>query len=263
MTHHLTGKTAIVLGVAPGNVGHAIARRFVGDGATVLIAGRREDALAEVAAELGAHWQRCDITSEQDLDELFVAAREKLGHIDIGVNATGWGLLAPFEETSRADLEKMAATQFVGPFQFFQRLVGAIADGGSIIQISSVTASIMFENHAAYMGTKAGIDHVIRCIANEYGNRGIRANSIAPGGVADAPMSGGGLNYPPIQSLYLREIPLGRVGLAEDVANAAAWLAGDGSGFVTGQVLHVSGGQTLRRNPSIADIAGAHAAAQG
>ncbi|MFM1723185.1 SDR family oxidoreductase [Rhodococcus sp. PAM 2766] len=70
-------------------------------------------------------------------------------------------------------------------------------------------------------------------------------------------MSGGGLNYPPIRSLYLREIPLGRVGIAEDVANVAAWLAGDESGFVTGQMLHVSGGQTLRRNPSIADLIGA------
>ncbi|RVW02379.1 SDR family NAD(P)-dependent oxidoreductase [Rhodococcus spongiicola] len=262
MTNQLSSKTAIVLGVTPGNMGHAIARRFVDDGASVLIAGRREDPLASVAAEIGAKWQRCDITSEQDLDALVATARDLFGRIDVGVNATGWGLLAPFEETSKDDLDRMAATQFVGPFQFFQRLVQNMTDGGSIIQISSVTASIMFENHAAYMGTKAGIDHVIRCIANEYGHRGIRANSIAPGGVADAPMSAGGLNYPPIQSLYLREIPLGRVGVSEDVASAAAWLAGDESSFVTGQVLHVSGGQTLRRNPSIADLIGATAAEQ-
>ncbi|NKS33062.1 SDR family oxidoreductase [Rhodococcus hoagii] len=253
----LSGKTAIVLGVAPGNVGHAIARRYADDGATVLVAGRRPDALAEVADGIGAQWQPCDITSEADLDALVERARNLFGHIDVGVNATGWGLLAPFEDTTREDLEQMAAVQFTGPFQFFQRLVANMPNGGSIIQISSVTASIMFENHAAYMGTKAGIDHVIRCIANEYGERGIRANSIAPGGVADAPMSGGGLNYPPIRSLYLREIPLGRVGIAEDVANVAAWLAGDESGFVTGQMLHVSGGQTLRRNPSIADLIGA------
>ncbi|WP_430334870.1 SDR family NAD(P)-dependent oxidoreductase [Rhodococcus sp. ACT016] len=262
MTKKLNGKTAIVLGVAPGNVGHAIARRYVEDGAAVLVAGRRADAVEAVAGDIGAQAQQCDITSEQDLDALVAAARERFGRIDVGVNATGWGLLAPFEETTREDLEKMAAVQFTGPFQYFQRLVANMADGGSIIQISSVTASIMFENHAAYMGTKAGIDHVIRCIANEYGPRGIRANSIAPGGVADAPMSGGGLNYPPIRSLYLREIPLGRVGVAEDVANVAAWLAGDESGYVTGQVLHVSGGQTLRRNPSIADLLGAHAAEQ-
>ncbi|MGO4203191.1 SDR family NAD(P)-dependent oxidoreductase [Rhodococcus sp. TAF43] len=257
MTKKLSGKTAIVLGVAPGNVGHAIARRFVDDGAAVLIAGRRPDALASVAEDIGAQWQQCDITSESDLDALVATALERLGRIDVGVNATGWGLLTPFEDTTREDLEKMAAVQFTGPFQLFQRLVANMADGGSIIQISSVTASIMFENHAAYMGTKAGIDHVIRCVANEYGHRGIRANSIAPGGVADAPMSGGGLNYPPIRSLYLREIPLGRVGVAEDVANVAAWLAGDESAFVTGQVVQVSGGQTLRRNPSIADLAGA------
>lgn len=260
MTTRLDGRTAVVLGVAPGNVGCAVARRFTEDGATVLIAGRRPDALASVAGELGVRWHRCDITSESDLDELFEVARAEWGAVDIGVNATGWGLLTPFEHTSRADLDRMAAVQFTGPFQYFQRLVQNMADGGSVIQISSVTASIMFENHAAYMGTKAAIDHVVRCIANEYGGRGIRANSIAPGGVADAPMSGGGLTFPPVEALYRREIPLGRVGVAEDVANAAAWLAGAESSFVTGQVLHVSGGQTLRRNPSIEDLVGARTA---
>ncbi|MFM1723186.1 SDR family oxidoreductase [Rhodococcus sp. PAM 2766] len=172
MTNKLSGKTAIVLGVAPGNVGHAIARRYADDGAAVLVAGRRPDAVAAVADEIGAQGQQCDITSEADLDRLVEHARNLFGHIDVGVNATGWGLLAPFEETTREDLERMAAVQFTGPFQFFQRLVANMPNGGSIIQISSVTASIMFENHAAYMGTKAGIDHVIRCIANEYGNGG-------------------------------------------------------------------------------------------
>jgi NAD(P)-dependent dehydrogenase (short-subunit alcohol dehydrogenase family) len=112
----------------------------------------------------------------------------------------------------------------------------------------------MFEDHAAYMGTKAGIDHVIRTIANEFGDRGIRANSIAAGGVADAPMSGGGMAIPAMRQLYMREIPLQRPGMAVDVANAALWLASEESSFVTGQVIHVSGGQTLRRNPSMAEV---------
>ncbi len=126
-----------MLGVAPGNVGHAIARRYADDGATVLVAGRRPDALAEVADGIGAQWQPCDITSEADLDALVERARNLFGHIDVGVNATGWGLLAPFEDTTREDLERMAAVQFTGPFQFFQRLVANMPNGGSIIQISS------------------------------------------------------------------------------------------------------------------------------
>jgi len=254
----LEGKVAIVLGVAPGNMGETIARRFAAEGARVMVAGRRADAAAAVAQAqalgAGVAAQGCDITDAGDIERLLAATLERFGRIDVGVNATGWGLLKPFAETTREELEQMAALQFIGPFQFVQALVAAMAEGGSIIQISSVTATIMMDNHAAYMGTKAGFDHVIRCVANEFGARGIRANSISPGGTADTPMSGGGLQIPAVAELYRREIPLQRSGLAEDIANAALWLASDESAFVTGQNLQVSGGQTLRRNPSLQEV---------
>ena len=261
MDKRLEGKKALVLGVAPGNVGAAIAQRYVDHGAQVMIAGRRADALEDVARTVGAQWRQCDITVQDDIDRLVSDSAQALGGIDIGVNATGWGLLKPFLDHDRSDLEQMSAVQFTGPFQYFQALLRAMTDGGSIIQISSVTATIMFDHHAAYMGTKAGIDHVVRCIAHEFGHQGIRANSIAPGGVADAPMSGGGLMVPAVAALYRREIPLGRAGVSADVADAALWLASDESGFVTGQTIHVSGGQTLRRNPSMQDVMGAFGAA--
>lgn len=166
----------------------------------------------------------------------------------------GWGLLKPFLENTKAELEQMAAVQFTGPFQYFQALLRTMNDGGSIIQISSVTATIMFDDHAAYMGTKAGMDHIIRCIAHEFGGRGIRANSIAAGGVADTPMSGGGMAFPAVRDLYMREIPLQRPGVSADVAAAAIWLASSEASFITGQTIHCSGGQTLRRNPSLAEV---------
>lgn len=254
MDGRLSGKRAMILGVAHQNVGAAIARTYVEHGAQVVIAGRRPEPLRQIAEEIGAQWVVCDITDERDLNKAVQDAATKMGGLDIGVNSTGWGLLKPFLETSREELERMAAVQFTGPFQFFQALVRSMPHGGSIIQISSVTAKIMFEDHAAYMGTKAGIDHVIRTIANEFGDKGIRANSIAAGGVADAPMSGGGMTIPAMRQLYMREIPLQRPGMSVDVANAALWLASEESSFVTGQVIHVSGGQTLRRNPSIAEV---------
>ena len=256
MDKRLSGKKALILGVAPQNVGAAIARTYVDHGAQVVIAGRRAEPLREIASEIGADWVACDITDEVSLNKAVEDAAAKMGGLDIGVNSTGWGLLKPFLETSKDELEQMAAVQFTGPFQFFQALVRNMPNGGSIIQISSVTATIMFEDHAAYMGTKAGIDHVIRTIANEFGDKGIRANSIAAGGVADAPMSGGGMAIPAMRKLYMREIPLQRPGVSADVANAALWLASEESSFVTGQVIHVSGGQTLRRNPSIAEVYG-------
>ncbi|CAD7340888.1 SDR family oxidoreductase [Sphingomonadales bacterium 56] len=254
MSGRLSGKRAMILGVALQNVGAAIARTYIDHGAQVVIAGRRTEPLQQIADEIGAEWVACDITDEASLNKAVEDAADKMGGLDIGVNSTGWGLLKPFLETSRDELERMAAVQFTGPFQFFQALVRNMQHGGSIIQISSVTATIMFEDHAAYMGTKAGIDHVIRTIANEFGDRGIRANSIAAGGVADAPMSGGGMAIPAMRELYMREIPLRRPGMSADIANAALWLASEESSFVTGQVIHVSGGQTLRRNPSIAEV---------
>ncbi len=254
MNQRLKGKRALILGVGRQNVGAAIARTYLDHGAQVVIAGRREQALRQIADDLRAEWVACDITDEAGLNAAVAEAAAKMGGLDIGVNSTGWGLLKPFLETDRSDLDRMTAVQFTGPFQFFQALLRSMTNGGSIIQISSVTSTIMFDDHAAYMGTKAGIDHVIRCIAHEFGHRGIRANSIATGGVADAPMSGGGLTHPAIHELYMREIPLQRSGVSADVANAALWLASDESDFVTGQTIHVSGGQTLRRNPSLAEL---------
>lgn len=107
-------------------------------------------------------------------------------------------------------------------------------------------------------GTKAGIDHVVRCIAHEFGHQGVRANSIAPGGVVDAPMSGGGLMLDSVAALYRREVPLGRSTRCADVADAALWLASEEASFITGQTIHVSGGQTLRRNPSIGEVYAAY-----
>jgi NAD(P)-dependent dehydrogenase (short-subunit alcohol dehydrogenase family) len=110
----------------------------------------------------------------------------------------------------------------------------------------------MLNDHAAYMGTKAGLDHVIRCIANEYGSRGIRANSISPG-LTDTPMTAGAKNIPGVFETYRACYPLGRIGTSEDIAEAAAWLASDEC-FMTGQNLQVNGGLTLRRNPTRAEV---------
>ncbi|MBN8841011.1 MAG: SDR family oxidoreductase, partial [Sphingomonadales bacterium] len=92
----LSGKTALILGVAPGNLGEHIAQRFADEGARLMLAGRREGPLSEVAARVGALAQVCDIEQEKDIRGLVAAAQAQLGRIDVAVNATGWGLLKPF-----------------------------------------------------------------------------------------------------------------------------------------------------------------------
>ncbi|QZP07574.1 SDR family oxidoreductase [Caenibius sp. WL] len=254
----LAGKTAVVLGASsPDNMGQHIARRFLAEGAHVLVAGRKADVLEAFAAENDCAWATCDITREASLSALSDRAMKDLGGIDIAVNATGWGLLKPFLDTTHDDIVAMSALQYIGPFEFFQAMIRKMAHsrggrGGSIIQISSATATIMLNDHAAYMGTKAGTDHVIRCIAHEFGAEGIRANSISPG-LTDTPMNAEAKEVPGLFDAFLPAYPLGRIGTSGDVAAAAVFLASDEC-FMTGENLQVNGGLTLRRNPTREEI---------
>lgn len=249
----LKGKVAIVMGAGgKDNMGQVIARRLAEEGATVVVTARQAEPVAALATEIGGDHAVCDITDRAAVFALAESVKAKHGSVDVGVNATGWGLLRAFEETSEADLDKILALQFKGPFFFFQAMLSVMGRGGSIIQISSATATIMLENHAAYMGTKAGTDHVLRTVANEFGERGIRANSISPG-MTNTPMAGSTFEIPEFVAAFEKEYPLGRIGTCEDIAAAAVWLASDEC-FMTGQNLQVNGGLTLRRNPSFSEI---------
>ena len=250
----LAGRKAVIIGASSqGNMGQCIARRFLAEGAAVLVSGRKADVLGAFAQETGCAWMACDLTDEASVQALADGATAQLGGIDIAVNASGWGLLKPFLDTSRDELETMTALQFIGPFQFFQAMIGKMGTahggrGGSLIQISSATASIMLNDHAAYMGTKAGVDHVVRCIAHEFGKEGVRANSISPG-LTETPMSAEAMEVPGVLEAFLPGYPLARIGTADDIAAAAVWLASDEC-FMTGENLQVNGGLPLRRNPT-------------
>ncbi|MFN3424106.1 MAG: SDR family oxidoreductase [Novosphingobium meiothermophilum] len=263
----LEGKKAIVLGASSeGNMGQVIAERLMAEGARVLVAGRKQAVLEAFAARTGCAWTACDITDEASVNALAETAMAKLGGMDIAINATGWGLLKPFLDVTREELEAMTALQLIGPHQFFQAMIRKMArsmggNGGSIITISSATATIMLNDHAIYMGTKAGTDHIVRCIANEFGHEGIRANSVSPG-LTDTPMNAEAKQVPGLFESFRNSYPLGRWGTSEDVAAAIVFLASDEC-FMTGENLQVNGGLTLRRNPTREEIAASVAKATG
>ena len=251
----LAGKTALVVGAAGvGNMGQVIARRFAAEGARVAVSGRHRDVLQALAEEIGGVAVECDFSRGDSIAAMVSQAEEAMGRIDIAVNATGWGLLKPFLETTEEELDRMYALQLRGPFRFFQALIPVMErqGGGSIIQISSATATIMFHDHAAYMATKAGTDHLLRTVANEFGHLGIRANSISPG-VTETPMTADAQAVPGLMDAFKKGYPLGRYGTSEDIAAGCVFLASDEC-FMTGQNLQVNGGLTLRANPSKADI---------
>lgn len=249
----LKGRAALVIGATTrDNMGQTIATRFRDEGAQVVIAGRSADEGERFAAEIGGHFVNCDMRERASIQSAVTEAKRLMGTLDIAVNASGWGLLKPFTETTEEELVAMTELSFTGPFMLFQELVQAMDKGGSIIQISSATAKIMLNDHAAYMGAKAGCDHVVRCVAHEFGEKGIRCNSISPG-MTMTPMTEKRAALPGLIEAYTRSYPLGRIGTREDIAEAAAWLASDAC-FMTGENLQVNGGLVLRGNPSRAEI---------
>ncbi|MCE3286377.1 MAG: oxidoreductase [Steroidobacteraceae bacterium] len=212
----LQGKGAVILGAAGrDNMGQVMARTFAREGARVLVAGRHEDSLRQLATEIGGRHVVCDITRKSDVEALADAAVAAFGKVDVAVNCT-----------------KSA--------------------GGSVIQISSASVHCLLNNHAAYIATKAAGEALVRCFANEFGAQGVRVNSIAPG-LTSTPMTEKDVHMPGLEEAFLKEYPLGRIGTTQDIADAALWLAGDEC-FLTGQVLQVNGGLTLRRNPTQKEI---------
>jgi len=159
-------------------------------------------------------------------------------------------------------VEPMVAVQFTGALWVIQHMAGVMDQGGSIITISSLTATLVAEGYAAYAGAKAGINHATRIAASELGPQGVRVNIVAPT-LIETPMTANLLAIPGVGDAFIGETPLGRIGQIPDVVNAVTWLASDESSFVTGQNLHIDGGTSLRRLPRAEDfIRAAKAAAE-
>ncbi|MEY3702532.1 MAG: hypothetical protein RLZZ561_152 [Pseudomonadota bacterium] len=257
---NLAGKVAVVLGAAgEDNMGQHIARALADAGAKVVVAGRNEDVLKKFAGLIAGDWAVCDITHKQDVETLARTTVEQHGKVDIAINATGWGLLKSLHEISEEELDQMVALQFKGVHYFLSAFVRAMTGGGSLIQISSATTQCLIDDHAAYIGTKSGSEALIRCVANQYGPQGIRANILSPG-FTESPMTAAAFATPGLADAFIKEYPLGRVGTPEDIAKAAVWVCSDDC-YMSGQNLQINGGLTLRRNPRPEEIGAAVGAA--
>ena len=248
----LADRRAVVIGGSSG-FGEAIAERFVEEGARVVIAARNRDRLAPVAERIGAHPIRCDITDYDDVAALARDAGAHLGGLDVAVNSAGFEDMAAFRDLTPERIATMVAVQFTGALYVIQQMAAAMTGGGSIITISSLTASLVAEGYAHYAGAKAGINHATRIAASEYGDQGVRVNAVAPT-IIETPMTAPILGVPGVKQAFLDETPLGRIGGIDDVVNTVTWLASDQASYITGQNIHVDGGTSLRRLPRAADF---------
>ncbi len=242
-------KTAIVIGASvPGSMGAAIAQRFINEGANVIISARSEDKLNALAEEIGASARACDITSEEQVKVLAEFARDKFGKLDVAVNCVGEAVMGDIANTEEAAIRRAVDVHYIGPFFFLKHMSAAIGENGSIITISSITASRVINNHAAYVGAKAGTDHLVRVAAIEFGRKNIRVNSVSPG-FTITPMSESFVETEGLVELFEKEIPLGRLNTVDDVAQVVSWLSHEDS-YITGQNIQVNGGHSLTRMPS-------------
>jgi NAD(P)-dependent dehydrogenase (short-subunit alcohol dehydrogenase family) len=248
----MDAKTAVVVGGSSG-FGEAIARRFVAEGAKVLIAARGPERLEQVAADLGVESHVCDASQFADLEALAAHAVDRLGRLDVAINSAGFEDNCPIAALEPERVEKMVAVQFTGALYFIQHMANAMNEGGSIVTISSLTGTLVAEGYAPYAGAKAGINHVSRIAASEYGAKRVRVNVVSPTTVA-TPMIAQLLATPGVKEALIAETPLGALPEIEDVVNAVLYLASDESAFVTGENIHIDGGGSLRRLPRADDI---------
>ena len=248
----LEGKVAVIVG-GSGGFGEGIVERFDREGATVWIASRDETRGKKSAEQLGVRYHPCDITRSSDVKALAEAVVAESGRIDVAVNTAGYEDNCAFSDLEPDRVERMVAVQFTGALYVIQHMANAMKDGGSIVTIGSLTATLTADGYAPYAGAKAGVNHASRIAAAEYGPKGVRVNVVSAT-IVETPMTAALISAPGVRKAFVAETPLGRFGSVDDIVNAVFWLSSDESSFVTGQNLLIDGGASLRRLPRIEDF---------
>ena len=244
----LDGKVAVITGAASG-MGAATAQLFASEGARVLVTDMNEAKGQDVAERLGPNgeFKRVDVSREEDIAAAVDQVRSGWGRLDVMFNNAGFGgARGPIESISEADFDLTVDVLLKGVFFGIKHAAPIMKQQGfgSIISTASVAGLQAGESPHLYTATKAAVIHLTKSVALELGQQGIRVNAICPGVVA-TPLAHGPLDEErrkKFRDRFGRHQPIGRVGEAEDIAQAALFLASDDSTFITGTAMVVDGG---------------------
>ncbi len=251
----LDGKVAIVTGGASG-IGKRTAEVFVEEGARVIIADLNGDGVAAMVGQLGDNYAdgvQLDIRDEEAVSRMVDQAFRRFGRLDIAFNNAGIGGFSPIHQYPVEEWERIVGVCLTGTFLCIKheamRLIGQ-GQGGSVINVASLSAIQPREGFAAYCSAKGGVAMLTKVAALELGRHRIRVNSIGPG-LIRTPLTQPLTSVPGLEEAFVQETPIGRVGEPEDVARLAVYLASDESSLMTGQTLFIDGGMSLKKYPEL------------
>lgn len=245
MAKELAGKVAVVTGGASG-IGRGIAERFVAEGARVVIADRDGERGTELAARLGdgALFRMVDVAEQEQVAALVGVAVERFGGLDVMVNNAGITRDATMRKMTEDDFDQVISVHLKGTWNGLRAAAAIMRENkrGAIINMSSISGKVGMIGQTNYSAAKAGIVGMTKAASKELAYLGVRVNAIQPGLIRSA------MTEAMPQRIWdskVAEVPLGRAGEPDEVANVALFLASDLSSYMTGTVLEVTGGRHL------------------
>ena len=255
MGERLRDRVGVVTGGASG-IGAECARRFVAEGARVVLGDLHADALGRMADELGdaCVTELVDVTVPEAVDRMVLRATGEFGRLDIALNAAGIGWYSPVHTHPVEQWDAVMNVCLRGVFLSVRAESAAMVAArtpGVIINIASINAIVPAEGMSAYCAAKAGVAMLTRCAAMELGPSGIRVVGIGPGFI-ETPMTQFASAIPAMHEAYIESIPLGRAGAPRDIADAAVFLASDEASWVSGTTIYVDGAEANKGYPELA-----------
>ncbi len=249
----LKDKVAIITGATRG-IGVACAHEFAKEGAKVVTAGRTVDLGRSVADDIReqtggeALFVPCDVSKAEDVDNLIKKTVDRFGHLDIMVANAGTNAKADFLDITEADWDRVIDVDLKGAFlcgQYAARQMIQEGHGGAIVHMSSVMAVLGLKTQAHYCAAKGGVNQLTKAMALSLIDYGIRVNAIGPGPIMTDLMQRVAENQD-LMDTILRRTPMGRIGMCEEVARVAVFLASEDSSFIMGQCIYPDGGRMIQ-----------------
>lgn len=239
----LTGKIAVITGGNSG-IGYAAAKQLRESGATVIITGRRKEAVEKAALELDVTGLVADQSTLSDIEKLASGIASQFGKVDILLINAGITRFGNIEQMEESVFDEVMNVNFKGAYFTLSKFIPILRDGASVIMLSSTSATISPQSASVYAASKAALNAVTKIAALELAPRQIRVNAVSPGPIATEIMHKIGLDDK-LEAQLISSIPLSRMGKAAEVAGMVRFLASEEAAFITGSNFLVDGGQSI------------------